>query len=100
MKFAPAPIYDLCGIAQHASRLKSYLENWRVVANLPLIHWQDKADDLSDLNAFEQILRRRKELDVRKFSIPAKAALNDLNRCLASLGLGQLTIDSFIEKES
>lgn len=96
MDFKDIPIYDLGTVAAYSGALHRMLRDWKVLESIPLEHWKSFAGE----NPSREMLERRKEIDRKKFREPAKEALRELNRGLASLGLGQLTIDSFIEKES
>ena len=94
-RFNQTCLFDFRNAAEHAVKLGQILCNWNAVEILPLSFWRTK-DDASDLPS--QVLENRKAIDVKKFREPAISELQDLNRGLATLGLGQLKIEDFIEK--
>ncbi len=93
-RFSKTALYDLGTVAQSATHLRAILENWAVLERLPLEHWRDKNDKVID----NSVLAARKEIDVKKFRDPANGYLQDLNRGLASLGMPQVSIETFMQK--
>ena len=93
MDFKDASIFDLGTVAIYAKSLREKLGNWRALEKLPLEHWKSSPGE----NASKDVLKVRKEFDVKKFREPARADLNDLNRGLASLGLGSIKLEDFID---
>ena len=84
-------IADLETIIHGATGLRAMLGSWRVVNDLPLEHWKTCENDRSPVD----VLERRRDIDIRKFSEPAYWGLEDLNRGLASLGLGEIKMEAF-----
>ena len=89
-----AGVADIATIANAAKRLHDALDSWNVLEIIPVSKWvMYPAEQVSD-----DILKIRKERDRKKFSVPAAQALDDLNRGLASLGIGQVSMDKFVEE--
>ena len=93
MDFKDTSIFDLETVSMYSRGLREKLGNWRAIEKLPLEHWKSFPGE----NASEGILKLRKEQDVKKFREPAKADLQGLNRGLASLGLGSIELEDFID---
>ena len=91
--FNKEAIADLETIIHGATGLRAMLGSWRVVNDLPLEHWKTCEKDGSPA----EVLERRRDIDIRKFSEPAYWGLEDLNRGLASLGLGEIKMEAFMK---
>lgn len=92
MDFKDTPIYDLGTVAIYSKALREKLGNWRALESLPLEHWKSHPKE----EPSRQLLETRKEQDVKKFREPALQDLRDLNRGLASLGLGSIELKDII----
>lgn len=94
IRFSKTALYDLSTVAQSATHLQQTLANWAALESLPLEHWRLKTDKVDDPDLWSV----RKEIDVKKFRDPANGYLQDLNRGLTSLGLPQVSIETFMQK--